>query len=507
MGVVRNLFDGLTNALTGAGTTTDPRSYNAYHFRRLSDQEVMQAYRGGWVMRKIIDKPATEMVREWRDWQADKADVALIEKLERSLDLRNKVKRAEILRGLGGAGMVIYNGDANLMQPINPTRVRAGTLKSVIVYHRSRFTLGPMITDPANPWCGHPSFYRLNTTAGQTDMHPSRVAAFRADTVPDMAIGTWDDQWWGDSKVQTVLDAVQNSDTAQNGFAALIKDARNRRLYRPGLTNALATADGERQFTNRVRAMAMGESMFGVTFLDAGSPEDGKGGEKLEDRQMVWAGIPDIAAMYLAAAAGAADMPATVLLGKSPDGMNATGDGDRLIWENTVKARQDLDLRPCLDQLDAVLIPSALGHPDDKIWYKFAPLSTLNEKDEATAFWNTMQAMEIAQGTGTIPPVAFDKGMQNLLVERGWVPGIDAALANVPEGERFPSEMADPSDTEDPSALTEGGDPASQTTRGQPMEAAPLRRAANDAIVTALRDAGVDDATLEAVRAKLGAKT
>jgi len=196
----------------------------------------------------------------------------------------------------------------------------------------------------------------------------------------------------------------------------------------------------------------------------------------------VWAGIPEIGAMYLAAAAGAADMPATVLLGKSPDGMNATGEGDQKIWENTVKARQDLDLRPCLDQLDVVLIPSALGKADPNIWWQFAPLSTLSEKDEATTFNTTMDALTKLQATASIPDIAFAKGVQNLLTERGWIPGLDAALAEVPEDERFPEDLAEPVD-DVPDGNGKEADP-NLAPGGGVGSAATRRRAANDARFT-----------------------
>jgi len=493
MGVVRNLFDGLTNALSGLGGSHDPRSYNRYFVIPKTDPEIDAAYRGSWVMRKIIDKPATEMVREWRDWQADSGDIEKLEAEEKRLDLRNKVRRAEMLRGLGGAGMVLWTDDSDQSQPLKPESIQTGGLKVIHVWHRSRFQLGDMIEDWRDPWFGHPSYYevQLQGQAGSRAVrfHPSRVVAFRADPVAEIVGAGWADCFWGQSKVETVLSAVENVDTAEAGFAALIKDARNRRLYVPKLTEQFATEEGEKRFTRRATALAMGESTLGITFLDAGTAtgSDGKatGGEKLEDRQMVWTGIPDIKSSYWNAAAAAADMPATVLWGVSPQGMNATGQSDIELWHKTIRGRQDLDLRPCMTQIDAALIPSALGKVDDTIWYEWAPLSTQSEKDEANTFFLFMQAAEKLQATGAIPDIAFEKALQNTMEERGWLPGIGDALAEMPEDERFPSLAApDPSEG-DPSALgfdpsMEGGDPFISPSPGQSMEAAPRRRAAND---------------------------
>lgn len=471
---VRKLFDGLVNALSGFGTTTDPRSYNRYHFLRLTDAEISAAYRSSWLMRKIIAKPAQDMVREWRDWQTDKPNIEKLEAEEKRLGVREKFKKAEILRGLGGAGMVIYIDGDDQAAPLDPERIRAGAITALHVWHRSRFSVGQSIDVWGDPWFGHPSYYQVNLTgdARQVKFHPSRVIPFRGDEPGDSASMDWQDIWWGDSKVQVVKDTVDNAHTSEDGFAALIKDARNRRLAIPRLTERLSTATGEEQFRKRAQALAMGESSLGVTFLDGGD-SDGKGGETLTDRQMVWTGIPDIKSSYLSAVAAAANMPETVLLGRSPAGMNATGKGDQQIWEQEVKARQDLNMRPCMDQLDAALIPSALGKLDPDVWYSFAPLSTPTEAEEATTFKTTVDALTGLQGTGTLPTIAFEKAVQNLLEERGWLPGLGDALGEMGEEERFPSLSAPDQDEEDPSAI--------QQPPGSRSNVVPLRRAANDA--------------------------
>jgi hypothetical protein len=211
-----------------------------------------------------------------------------------------------------------------------------------------------------------------------------------------------------------------------------------------------------------------------VTWLDGGDgsgPASPTGGaETITDRQMAWAGMPEIKASYLATAAAAANMPATVLLGKSPDGMNATGAGDLTIWEQEVKSRQDLRLRPCLDQLDVALVPSALGKPDPAVWWKFAPLSTPTEAVEATTFSTWATGVKTLSDTGLMPSLPTEKAVQNTISERGWLVGFDEAAAEVPEDERFPS-LGQPDDGTDPNALTQ--EPAASNV-------VPLRRAAND---------------------------
>lgn len=463
MPTLRSLRDGLINVLSGIGSVADPRTHARYLPTYMDDAAIAAAYSGSWLMRKIVDKPSREMTREWRDWQADARQIGAIEAEEKRLGIRAKVEEAIRLAGLGGAGMVLYVDGDDQTQPLDPARIRRGGLTAVHVWHRSKFSLGQMIDAWGDPWFGHPAHFEVALSNGTpTRFHPSRVVTFRGDYRPDIMGVSWQDAYWGVSRVQTVIDAVTNSDTAQAGFAALIKDARNRRLYMPGLLELCATAEGEDRMRRRAQAIAMGESSLAVTFLDAGNGE--KGGEKLEDRQMNWTGIPDLAMMFVQVAAAAADMPATVLLGKSPDGQNATGQSDLANWHATVKGRQDLDLRPRMDHLDLALIPSALGAPDSSIWWKFAPLSTPTEAEETKTLLDFATAVDKLDQTGLVPKLALEKGTQARIVESGWFPSIDAALEEMPDDERYPSMLAA---SPDPNAdLPKGGDPLSPLDPG-----------------------------------------
>lgn len=476
---IRQLYDGLLSALSGAGRPFD-RGQTCYIPNILSDQEIEAAFRASWLMRKIITKPATEMTRAGRDWQADKEAIEKIEAEEKRLGIKGKLQRAEVLRGKGGGGMVLYlKGDADQSQPIDPKRIGLEGLARVHVWHRSRFSLGPAIENWDDPWFGHPSWYEVQlggaSAANRVRFHPSRVIAFRGKEIDDVNFGA-DRWWWGDSMVEVVKEAVDNVHTGENAFAKLIKRSAVRRLSVPRLFEKVATADSEGNFKKRVSAVAAGENSDDITWLDGGDGE-GKGAETMTDAQMSWTGIPDIKASYLAVAAAAANMPATVLLGKSPDGMNATGSSDADLWEQEVKARQDLEHRPCLDQLDVALIPSALGKVDDSVWWEFAPLSMMSEKDRATTDKTKAETVKIYADSGLLPASALEKGVQNMLVEDGVFPGFDDALGELPEEERFPSRLAEEPDDE----TINGGKEADPTSAGGGATAQrPARRAAND---------------------------
>jgi phage-related protein (TIGR01555 family) len=233
--------------------------------------------------------------------------------------------------------------------------------------------------------------------------------------------------------VQIVLDAVQNSDSAQAAFAALTAKARNTIIGIPGLTEIVSTAAGEERLHRRLAAMALGESLFNATLRDAGDGKTGAG-ETIDHRQIDWAGVPELMYAFATFVASVSDIPVTRLLGRAPEGMNASGESQQADWTKMVRARQKLVLRPCLDALDAALVPSALGEPAPAdLWWDFAPLDTPSAAEEAGRFKVTMEAIEKVRATGAVPEPAFAAGVRSVLVENGWMAGIEAGEPPAPE--------------------------------------------------------------------------
>ncbi len=464
MGAIINLRDRLVNLMTGAGTSNDASRYNFHVLNRLTHQQIEASYRSSWLMRNAVDIPAYDMTRAWRDWQAKDDQIEKIEAEERRLGLREKVRRALILGRLGG-GAIILGAGSDPAQPLPPS-VGAGALSYVHVLSRYQITVGPIIRDPANPFFGEPEHFEISGATVNAQIHPSRVIAFKGLQVPDMGLAHQDDWYWGDPIAQAISDAVGNADLAQAGFASLISKARLDIIKVPDLMANAGTAEYETRFMERLRLAGLGASNHQALVIDAL--------EDWQQRQVTWAGMPDIIKTYLAIVAGATGIPATRLLGKSPDGMNATGEGDERNYHTMINGRQENELRPLLERIDAVMLPS-IGISDPNAVFSFAPLSVLSEKEAAEIGKTKAETTQIYVNSGLLPERALSKGVQNQLVEDGLYPGLDGALAEIPEDERFPSLEGGNDNETDPNA--EGGD---QTTGGNVV---PMRRAANDALI------------------------
>ncbi|MET0364134.1 MAG: phage portal protein [Sphingobium sp.] len=437
-------------------------------------QLAVAAYMSSGMMRKVIAIPAEDRVREWRDWQADAAAITAIEAEERRLALISKVQEAETLRGIGGGALILITaGDHS--QELRPEQIGRGSIIAINVVSRWQITGKDWDKDLASPRFGQPGMWEMNggeKTAQR--IHPSRVICFRGARLPAGHAVSEEDAFWGDSRLLRVYQEVARSDETQAWFAALVRKAKLLRIGIPDLTDL----DPE-QLNARVALIATGESSLNATVYRS-APSADVGGEKIDDYQVNWSGIPAMMDAFDQRIAAVGDIPFTRLMGRSPAGMNATGAYDDLNWNKTVTTGQKLETRPCLEQLDPFLLRSAGVEPAKATW-AFAPLSVPTEKEQTDTFKTLMEAVEKVQATGAVPDEAFAESLQNLLIEREVMPGLEQALNKIPENERYGLDPED--DGTDPSALQAGkeGIEASAGSGGPSGSGEPARRAANDA--------------------------
>lgn len=478
MGKLLDLRDRLSNALTGTGTRRDARTASAYTTVPMNQQQIAAAYSGSPLMRKIVQIPAMDMVREWREWKLDAKQLTLVEAEEKRLMLRQKVRQIEVLRGMGG-GAFIMGLPGNPSEPA-PASVERGGLAYVNVVSRWHLGFSKFQDDAREPGYGEPAMWTLTGLGGQQTIHPSRVIPFRADTTAALAMisYTGHDAFWGESTVQQVLDAVMDSDSARASFAALMHKARTLRIGIPRLMELASTQAGTDQLNSRMAILATAESLHNAFIYDAGDGE-GKGGEKIDDSSYSFAGAKDILNSYGEFVAAVSDIPATRLLGRSPEGMNSSGESQQTDWNKKIKAMQELDLSPCLERLDRYLLQSAIGSVPAGQWYEWAPLDMPDQKADSERVKIEAETIQLIQNTGTIPERAMAQAVQSWAINEGMWPELENALTGLSPEERYGLAQAEQGDDDD-DALAEGGGQNLNGEAGGDDQAPPLRRAAND---------------------------
>ena len=96
--------------------------------------------------------------------------------------------------------------------------------------------------------------------------------------------------------------------------------------------------------------------------------------DEYESHQYTFAGLGEVYDRFMMDVAGAAEIPVTKLFGRSPAGMNATGESDMQNYYDTIEERQESELRPIYDKLLPIMMLSCFGAIPDDFDFAFNPV-------------------------------------------------------------------------------------------------------------------------------------
>jgi uncharacterized protein len=431
--------DSFRNLIAGFGLPgRDKAAHQRFVLSLLDPEQLNAAYRGDWVARKIIDIPPFDACRAWRNWHADEDQVEQIEKAERDFGIQRKLMWALTkARLFGGACMIMGIENQQFEEELDLDAIGKGDLKFVHVTTKWQLAAGPLVRDITSPWFGEPTYYyRTNVpTVNQPGVqpleqsslghkpgddfyiHPSRVVRLVGMDYPDWEMGP--DQW-GDSALQPVVDAISNAGLVSGSIASMISEAKLDVIKVPGLLEMLSTVEGSTKVFDRFSQANVAKSVVNATLIDTA--------EEWERKQLTFSGMDGVMSMYLMIAAGAADIPATRLLGRAPAGENATGESDIRNYYDRLQADQKVRIQPILSRLDEVLLRHVFGDRDDDIYYEWAPLWQMDEEQKAAVWLAKAQAFKIDVDSGLINPGVLREARSNQLLEDGVYPGLEAAI-------------------------------------------------------------------------------
>ncbi|HEL3778652.1 TPA: DUF1073 domain-containing protein [Stenotrophomonas maltophilia] len=420
MGKLAQLYDGLINVVANLGTPRDKAASTFYGLPTLPEQEADNAYRGTWLARKVIDIPAMDSCRKWRGWSADQEQITAIEAEEKRLGLQQKVLRAMIRARLtGGAALYIGTGQSDPMLPLKPESIGKGGIRHVNVLSKRVLQAGELDLDPESPGYGLPAYYTLSSgTAGQVQIHPSRLVILHGAEKPDPEFGISDG--WGDSVLLAISKAIKDADASAANIASLVFEAKVDVIKIPNFMSMLADKEYEQQVLQRLQLAAMAKGINGTLLLDAG--------EEYEQKQAQFGGLIDLLMGFMQLTSGASDIPMTRLLGQSPGGLNASGESDLRNYYDRISSNQELVLQPSLQILDECLIRSALGSRPAEVFYNWRSLWQTTDTERATIGKTTAETIKTISETRLLPDEVMSTVAVNMLTEAGVAPGLEAEM-------------------------------------------------------------------------------
>lgn len=365
-------LDGLVNVMTGLGTAKSKRSYNTWQMSTLNDWASLDAcYVSNWIARKICDIPAEDMTREWRRVKSDGAEE--IASLEQQLLVPNAVQEAVTWARLyGGAGILMLTGQ-DLTKPLRPELIRKGDLKRLLVL--DRWDMAAMTTNTWDVLATNylkPEFYSVR--GGSMQVHHTHFARFTGERLPLRHMAQT--QGWGDSVLRKCIEEITDMVAAKDGIAELMQEANIDVITREGLTDELST-DQDDMITKRYEMFSLMKSSIQMALLD--------GDEKLDRMTLNLSGVAPIIELFMTWISGAANIPVVRMFGTSAKGLNATGEGDDRIYNDSIRAGQRSYLAEPMRTLDEVMVRSALGYWPEDYDYTWNPLAQPNDLEMAQA--------------------------------------------------------------------------------------------------------------------------
>lgn len=393
----RPVGDGLENVVAGLGTDRDKRSYSVWSDPRiLTRQELENMYRGSWLAKKIVNIPADDMTREWLhvmfDDDSEESQFA-IEQAEKRFALKRKVNEAlRWSRLYGGALIIIGTKDKDLAKPLDVKNIRKGDLRYLHVVDRWRVSGAAALNrDLESPNFGMPDSYVIAESTVR--VHHTRVLRFNGSKLPYFA---WlRNAMWDDSELQHVMDSLMNCDTTTQAIATMLFESNVDVVKSEGLSDVLASKDGEAKVTKRFQVAALLKSFNRMLLLD--------GSESYEKKQNSFANLDKVLEKFMIDVCGAADIPMTRLFGQSAAGLSATGDNDVRNYYDMVSAKQEAELRPQLEYLYEILVRSELGTMPNDFRFDFNSLWQLSETEQATVEKTRAERDQIYVNLGAVP--------------------------------------------------------------------------------------------------------
>ena len=380
-------FDGYSNSAAFLGSDSPLLSSGTFIRSGLtSDYELLTAmYRENWLTMRIIDTPSEDMTRAWYRLSSSVSEEQLHDL--RRLEARHSVKQ-EITNALrwarlyGGslALMVIRGEEDRLDQPLDMDMLLPDCFRGLLVLDRTQGVepSAELVSDLDDPDFGLPVSYTVSLDTedfSTVTLHHSRVLRFVGRELPRQE--TVREQYWGASEMEHIQDELLRRSAASANIAQLIFQANITTLKMSDFGDLLGFGT-EEQRVNLEHAMGL-ENRFRTSFgIQLLSRDDA-----LENHAYSFAGLSEIYEQFIMDMAGAAEIPATRLFGRSPQGMNATGESDLRNYYDMIASLQERQLRPALEKLLPVMAVSCWGYIPEDLEFVFEPASTASPLERA----------------------------------------------------------------------------------------------------------------------------
>ena len=225
--------------------------------------------------------------------------------------------------------------------------------------------------------------------------------------------------------MEALYKEVVAHDNVSANMAALTFQANINTMEVKGLEQlfSIGSSQAQRRFWQVMQAQSVLRSNFGTQVVEEGT--------KLTNTQYTFTGLQEVYESMALNLCGASHYPMTKLFGRSPSGMNATGESDLRNYYDYVDSQREAKLRPALQKLLPILAMSAWGYVPDDLDFSFPPLWTPTAKEVAEIGKAKSETIIAAFQSGLLDASTAQKELKKLSDETGLFDSItDEAINN-----------------------------------------------------------------------------
>lgn len=352
------------------------------------DMELTSLYEGNGLFAKIIDRPAEEAVKHGFDIKYGDQDIAeYVEEWMDRLEMEDRFATAEKWARLyGGAVIVMLVDDGRgLEEPLDWKNVRS--IEELRVFERSlvqpdyvsmnQFHFGDSLRK-GQPF-GEPEYYHVFSTYGYFTVHRSRCLIFRNGRLPERTSNAIY-RYWGIPEYVRMKRELRECITAHGNGGKLLERCVQAIYKMKNLANMLSTEEGENTVLKRLQVIDMARNLLNSIAID-------NDGEEYTFESFAMSGVKDILDSTCNMLSAVTNIPQTILFGRSPAGMNSTGENDLENYYNMVENIQKQNMKAnSRTVIDLILLQGKLEGKISEIpkyKVKFASLWSMSETEQA----------------------------------------------------------------------------------------------------------------------------
>jgi phage-related protein (TIGR01555 family) len=397
----RRTLDGFDSAAARLGLGQDnllaSSGYRPGRSVTLNVEELEDMYETSWVVGRMVDVVAEDMVRSGFSVASTTDPVQTDELLKAyqetgiSARLSNAIKWGRLY---GGALAVILIDGQDLADPLDMDSIGNSNFKGLYVLDRHQVTPSEEKITDLGPMLGFPAYYTIQQEAlsGQR-IHHSRAIRFTGIELPYRRRIA--EQYWGKSVVERAFDRILALDSSTYGAANLMLKSYLRVVRIKSLRKILAEGGAaEAGLVKMMTFVRQMQSNEGITLLDTD--------DEFQAHNWTFAGVYDALQAFAEQIAGATGIPLVRLLGQSPKGFSS-GESDLQMYYETIATAQDDDLSGPTATLLEVLSRSHLGCPlPDGFNFEFNSLEKVSDLEKSQIATADAQSVAALYQSGVI---------------------------------------------------------------------------------------------------------